>query len=97
MLIEYVNACRGTEPTSSRLEGLRRWGRVGLTGGGGRRQASSEVGAMPGSQLELCSLCVSLGDCLKSRLLEKSHLWQHLSGRARPCLLPLEMLGEQVD
>lgn len=52
---------------------------------------------MPGFQLELCSLCVSLGDCLKSRLLEKSHLWQHLSGRARPCLLPLEMLGEQVD
>lgn len=35
MLIEYVNACRGTEPTSSRVEGLRRWGRVGLMGGVG--------------------------------------------------------------
>lgn len=46
MLIEYMNACRGTEPMSSRLEGLRRWGRVGLTGGG--------VGGRPPVRWERC-------------------------------------------
>ena len=54
-------------------------------------------GATPGPQLELCSLCVSLGGSLKSYLLEQRPQLAALSGWARPGLLPLVALREQVD
>lgn len=50
MLIDYVNACRGMEPTSSGPEGLPGWGRVGRRVG--RHRPLMRCGATPGSQPE---------------------------------------------